>query len=106
MQAKQFYENFDEAFLNIFPDFCQHVNALLSPGGQILPPPEPARGGKPSLTTELRILALMRLGITSNQLIASILRSGLTTVYTYRSRLKNRALDHDTFEEQVKRILR
>ena len=105
-QAKQFYENFDEAFLNIFPDFCQHVNALLQPDGQIVPLPEPGRGGKPSLTTELRILALMRLGITSNQLIASILRSGLSTVYTYRSRLKARALDHDNFEEQVKRILR
>lgn len=106
MQAKLFYENFDEAFLNIFPDFCEHVNALLEPDGQIIPPPEPGRGGKPSLTTELRILALMRLGITSNQLIASILRSGLSTVYTYRSRLKARAIDHDNFEEQVKRILR
>lgn len=105
-QAKLFYENFDEAFLNIFPDFCEHVNALLEPDGQIIPPPEPGRGGKPSLTTELRILALMRLGITSNQLIASILRSGLSTVYTYRSRLKARAIDHDNFEEQVKRILR
>lgn len=100
MQAKLFYENFDEAFLNIFPDFCQHVNALLQPDGQIV---LPVTG---TLTTELRILALMRLGITSNQLIASILRSGLSTVYTYRSRLKARALDHDNFEEQVKRILR
>lgn len=105
-QAKQFYENFDEAFLNIFPDFCQHVNALLQPDGQIIPPTDSTKSGKPSLTTELRILALMRLGITSNQLIASILRSGLSTIYTYRSRLKNRALDHDAFEEQVKRLLR
>lgn len=98
-QAKEFYENFDEAFLNIFPDFCQHVNALLEPDGQITPP------SSNMLTTELRILALMRLGITSNQLIASILRSGLSTVYTYRSRLKARAIDHDNFEAQVKLIL-
>lgn len=110
MQAKQFYENFDEAFLNIFPDFCQHVNALLQPDGQIEVPTVAVkgsgRGRQAVLTTELRILALMRLGITSNQLIASILRSGLSTVYTYRSRLKNRAIDHDAFEEQVKQILR
>lgn len=107
-QAKLFYENFDEAFLNIFPDFCEHVNALLQPDGQItLPAPLTSNDRtRASLTTELRILALMRLGITSNQLIASILRSGLSTIYTYRSRLKNRAIDHDHFEEQVKQILR
>lgn len=97
-QSKLFYDNFDEAFLNIFPDFCEKVNELLQPDGRI----ELHNSG--SLTTELRILALLRLGITSNQLIASILRSGLSTIYTYRSRLKARALDHDNFEKLVKEI--
>ena len=99
-QAKLFYQNFDAAFLNIFPGFCEHVNVLLQPGERI-----ELHSDDNHLTTELRILALIRLGITSNQLIASILRSGLSTIYTYRSRLKARAIDHDNFEAQVKMIL-
>lgn len=56
------------------------------------------------LTTELRILALIRLGIADNQKIADILRSSITTIYTYRSKLKSRALQKDTFEENIKKI--
>lgn len=56
------------------------------------------------LTTDLRILALIRLGITENQKISSILRAPITTVYTYRSKMKGKAKDKDNFEESVKRI--
>ena len=93
-----FYENFDNAFLNIYPAFVDEVNNLLQDGGKI----EVKRGKR--LTTESRVLALIRLGITDNQSIAAILRASLTTVYTYRSKLKARALDKDDFEAQVKAI--
>jgi hypothetical protein len=57
-----------------------------------------------SRTTELRILALIRLNITDNQKIADILRSSITTIYTYRSKLKSRAKSKSTFEDDIRRI--
>lgn len=96
--AQLFYENFDNAFLNIFPNFVDEVNKLLQEGGKI----EVKQGKR--LTTESRVLALIRIGITDNQSIANILRASLTTIYTYRSKLKARALDKDSFETQVKEI--
>ena len=56
------------------------------------------------LTTELRVLALIRLGIVDNQKIADILRSSITTIYTYRSKIKSRALQKDTFEDAIRKI--
>ena len=92
--TKLFYDNFDEAFLNLFPDFNENVNRLLKPDSQI-------NVKEGSLTTELRILALLRLGFTDNKQIASILRSSITTIYTYRSKIRSKAVDKDTFEETV-----
>ena len=96
--AKLFYENFDHAFLNIYPNFVDEVNKLLQEDGKI----EVKQGKR--LTTESRVLALIRIGITDNQSIANILRASLTTIYTYRSKLKARALSKDDFESQVKEI--
>ena len=96
--AKLFYENFDHAFLNIYPNFVDEVNKLLQEDGKI----EVKQGKR--LTTESRVLALIRIGITENQSIANILRASLTTIYTYRSKLKARALSKDDFESQVKEI--
>ena len=96
--AKLFYENFDHAFLNIYPNFVDEVNKLLQEDGKI----EVKQGKR--LTTESRVLALIRIGITDNQSIAAILRASLTTIYTYRSKLKARAIDKDSFEAQVKAI--
>ena len=96
--ARLFYENFDNAFLNIFPNFVDEVNKLLQEDGKI----EVKQGKR--LTTESRVLALIRIGITDNQSIANILRASLTTIYTYRSKLKARALNKETFEAQVKAI--
>jgi cell division protein FtsB len=96
--ARLFYENFDNAFLNIYPTFVDEVNKLLQEDGKI----EVKQGKR--LTTESRVLALIRIGITDNQSIAAILRASLTTIYTYRSKLKARALDKDNFEAQVKAI--
>lgn len=96
--AQLFYENFDNAFLNIFPNFVDEVNKLLQEDGKI----EVKQGKR--LTTESRVLALIRIGITDNQSIANILRASLTTIYTYRSKLKARALNKDDFEARVKSI--
>ena len=96
--AQLFYENFDNAFLNIYPTFVDEVNKLLQADGKI----EVKQGKR--LTTESRVLALIRIGITDNQSIAAILRASLTTIYTYRSKLKARALDKDNFESNVKSI--
>ena len=94
-----FHQNFDTAFLNIYPTFISEVNQLLTEDNQFEVHEE---AGK--LTTELRILALIRLNITDNQKIADILRSSITTIYTYRSKIKSRAKSKATFEDDVRRI--
>jgi len=94
-----FHQNFDTAFLNIFPNFISEVNRLMIPGNEFEVGDDGAR-----LTTELRVLALLRLGITDNQKIADILRSSITTIYTYRSKIKSRAIDKDSFEDNIRKI--
>lgn len=94
-----FHQNFDTAFLNIYPTFIFEINKLLTADNQF---EIDENAGK--LTTELRILALIRLNISDNQKIADILRSSITTIYTYRSKLKSRAISKDTFEDDVRRI--
>lgn len=97
-ELKEFYQNFDSSFLNIFPDFVECFNRLLPESERIVP----KQGER--LTTELRIFALIRLGISDSAKIASFLRYSITTIYTYRSKLKNRSLYRDDFEEQVMKI--
>ena len=96
---RMFHQNFDTAFLNIYPDFVSEVNNLMTEGNGFDVGEDASK-----LTTELRVLALIRLGIQDNQKIADILRSSITTIYTYRSKLKSRARNKDTFEEDIRRI--
>lgn len=92
-----FYKSFDTAFLNIFPDFVAQVNRLMPDDGKI--------ANKPGeLNTELRILALVRLGISDSAKIANFLRCSITTVYTYRSKVKNRSLSKIDFEREIMKI--
>lgn len=95
-----FHQDFDVAFLNIFPDFIANVNQLLTTENRFEQEADSAK----RLTTELRILALLRLGISDNQKIADILRSSLTTIYTYRSKLKAKAIHKETFEDDIRKI--
>lgn len=97
-ELKYFYHNFDSSFLKIFPDFVERFNGLLLPEESITP----RHNGQ--LTTELRIFALIRLGITDSQKIASFLNYSITTIYTYRSKMKNRAVNKDCFEDDVMSI--
>lgn len=94
-----FHQNFDTAFLNIYPNFVSEVNNLMTDGNGF-----DVGEDTNKLTTELRVLALIRLGIQDNQKIADILRSSITTIYTYRSKLKSRARNKDTFEDDIRRI--
>lgn len=97
-ELREFYVNFDASFLNIFPDFVERFNTLLPPEERIVP----KQGER--LTTELRIFALIRLGISDSRRIAGFLRYSITTIYTYRSKLRNRSLYKDSFEEEVMKI--
>ena len=95
----QFYKMFDETFLNLFPDFVEQFNALLADGSAIiLKDPD-------VLTPELRIFALIRLGVTDSGKIASLLHYSSNTVYNYRAKIKNKARGpRDSFEDAVRAI--
>lgn len=92
---KVFYQKFDDAILNLYPNFADKVNELLQPDGRVV-----LKSGE-RLNTELRILALMKIGLGDGEQMADFLRCSLSTVYTYRSKLKRRALNPEKFEEEV-----
>lgn len=98
-ELKAFYDNFDNTFLNLFPTFVADFNALLRPEEEIMPK-------KPGhLNTELRIFALIRLGINDSVKIAQFLRYSVTTIYNYRTKTRNKAIgDRDRLEEEVMKI--
>ena len=102
MKSRDFEEllgNFDKAFLTILPTFIDEFNALLQPQNRIIPPKEN------SLTTELRIFALIRLGITDSSKIAEFLNYSVHTIYNYRSTVKNASIGpRENFEKAVKQI--
>ena len=96
---KTFYNDFDKTFLKLFPTFINDFNNLLEPDGRIVPKQEG------TLNTELRIYALIRLGITDSAKIAKFLRYSVTTIYNYRTRVRNRAIgDRSKLEEMVANI--
>ena len=97
-QSKEFYEIFDEAFLHIYPSFVESVNALLLPDKQI----QLLEGEK--LNTDLRILAFIRLGLEDSSRVAQMLNYSVNTIYAYRNRLRNRAINRDTFEDDLMKI--
>lgn len=98
-ELKDFYHNFDSAFLNIFPNFVNQFNALLIEEERVIPKQDE------KLTTELRIFALIRLGITDSQKIAEFLRYSITTIYNYRSKYRNKSVvPRDEFENEIMNI--
>lgn len=95
-ERKNFYNEFDKSFLELFPNFIADFNNLLTDEGKIYPKPGEI------LNTELRIFALIRLGVTDANRIAHFLGYSLATVYNYRSKIRNRAKgDKDNFEQAV-----
>lgn len=98
-ESNELYENFDTAFLQLFPTFVADFNALLKPDNRITQP------DNNTLNTTIRIFALIRLGITDSSKIAEFLHYSVNTIYNYRANIKNGAVgDRAEFEDKVKKI--
>lgn len=98
-ELKELFDNFDAVFLRLFPTFVDEFNSLLRPEEHIVP------SGKSRLNTDLRIFALIRLGIDESSKIAEFLHYSPNSIYTYRARIKNKAAgNRDDFEQRVKEI--
>lgn len=94
----ELHSNFDKTFLALYPNFVSEFNSLLKANEQY----NLERG---TLNNELRIYALIKLGITDMKQIADFLHYSVQTVYNYKSKVKGKALvEIDQFEEEVIRI--
>lgn len=97
-EAQAFYSRFDKAFMELYPDFVNELNNLLVGEAQIELPSDH------TLTTEIRIYALMRLGVTDSQEIATLLFYSTQTIYNYKSAMRAKAKNRDTFESDINRL--
>ena len=98
-ESKELFANFDTMFINLFPDFLDRFNELLVEDEQIVLKKEEV------LNTELRIYALIRLGICDSSKIANFLGYSVNTIYNYRTKMKNKSrVSRDDFELHVKKI--
>lgn len=96
--AATFLNRFDKAFLELYPTFVDEFNALLSEDGRI------QQKSPTVLTTELRTFALIRLGVKNTADIAGLLFLSNQTIYNCRSIIKNRAINKETFDEDVQNL--
>jgi hypothetical protein len=95
-ERETLFYTFDHVFLKIFPNFIHTFNSLLKKEDQIWPKDNEV------LNTDLRIFALMRLGINDNETIANILEYSVNTIYVYKMRIKAKALvPSDQFEHRI-----
>lgn len=97
-EAEELYRDFDKAFLRIFPHFVQRVNDLFYENEKIVLKHDEL------LNVELRILALIRLGITNSSQIADFMRYSVNTIYNYRAKIKSKTAHRDEFEELLMKI--
>lgn len=98
-ELEDFYNMFDSAFLRLYPDFVEEFNSLLKDDERIV-----LHKGE-MLNTELRIFALIRLGITDSSKIAALLRYSVNTIYNYRAKVKNKArCGREDFEDMIQTI--
>lgn len=97
-EIADFYANFDDAFLHIYPNFVTDFNKLLKPQSKIV-----LKKGE-RLNTELRIYALLKLGITEGGRITEFLRCSASTIYNYRTNMRNKAINRDSFEVDVQSL--
>lgn len=89
------YENFDKIFVKLFPNFVKEYNSLFRDEDRVV------LNQNELLTPELRIFAMMRLGIKDNEKIAKFLNYSVTTIYTYKTKAKAKSICRDSFEESV-----
>lgn len=98
-ELEELYANFDKVFLNLFPNFVEDLNGLLKEEYQIhLSSPN-------KLSTIVRVFALIRLGIDDSTKIAEFLHYAVNTIYNYRAKLRNGAInDRNEFEKKVREL--
>lgn len=96
--SEVFYHKFDKAFLTLYPTFVEEFNGLLRADAKIRPKQEG------TLTNDMRVYALIRLGVKESSEISNLLFYSPRTVYNYRSQMKNRAIIRDTFEDDVRKL--
>lgn len=98
-ELEELYANFDKVFLNLFPNFVEDLNGLLKEEYQIhLSSPD-------KLSAIVRVFALIRLGIDDSTKIAEFLHYAVNTIYNYRAKLRNGALnDRNEFEKKVREL--
>jgi hypothetical protein len=89
------YHSFDHIFLKIFPNFISVFNSLFEEKDQIWPQEHEV------LNTDLRIFALIRMGINDNETIAKILEYSVNTIYVYKMRIKAKSINPDQFEQRI-----
>lgn len=94
-QSEDFFSHFDKVFLDLYPNFVEEINTLLRDDSKIIL----KSGG--TLSPELRIYAFVRLGVDESVKISKILHYSPATIYTYRNKMRNRALNRDTFDDDV-----
>lgn len=98
-EKEDLLQHFDKVFLKLFPHFVDDFNALFKPEDQVHLKDDEL------LNTDLRIFALIRMGIGDNEKIAKILEYSVNTIYTYKTRIKNKStVDNDAFEERIMQI--
>jgi Domain of unknown function (DUF6377) len=98
-ERQKILRDFDHAFLTIFPNFVEQFNALFNPENQFIINEQNA------LNTELRIFAFIRLGIHNNEVIAKALNYSINTVYTYKTKIRNKSLlSNEAFDDAVLNI--
>lgn len=97
-ERHQLYQRFDEIFLKLFPSFVESYKALFSVKDQ------PELKKDELLNSELRIFALMRLGIRDSEKVAKFLNFSVSTIYTYKTKVKSKSLYRDDFEEKIMAI--
>lgn len=95
-EKEKLLENFDTAFINLFPNFIYEFNALMKDECKIKLEKEQF------LTKELRIYALIRLGITHNEIIAQILGYSINSIYAYKTKIRNNSIiNKDDFDQKL-----
>lgn len=97
-ESQMFCNRFDKAFMELYPSFVTELNKLLLPECQLEVPTTH------DLTTEIRIFALMRLGVTDSQEIAALLHYSTQTIYNYKSGMRAKAINRDTFESDINQL--
>lgn len=98
-ERENLFLNFDKIFLKLFPHFVEEFNALFKKEDRII-----LRNDE-LLNSDLRIYALIRLGITDHEKIAKFLNYSVNTIYTYKTKIKNKTIvDKDNFEEKIMEI--